>query len=78
MQQITLKREVEVNGHTYKAGSTYAVNASTFRDLLAAGGLKEAEAPAEPEAAADVLEVPKLQAEAQPVKAVRRTRKTRK
>lgn len=75
MQQITMKQKVELQGSTYEAGKTYAVNASTFRDLLAAGALKQRQQQIAP---ADLPEVPKLQPEAQAVKPVRRTRKNRK
>lgn len=85
MQQITMKQQVELHGSTYESGKTYAVNASTFRDLLAAGALKAQQVDTttkedtqQQTAPADLPEVPKLQPEAQAVKPVRRTRKIKK
>lgn len=79
--QITMKRTVQLRGVTYEAGSTYVVNASTYRALIEAGALKEEEQqrdPVEKEAAVESAELPKLQTKAQARKPVRRTRKTQK
>lgn len=81
---ITMKRTVELRGITYAEGRTYTVNASTWRDLLKAGALKEevkkmeAAATAEEAPAEESAEVPKLQTKAQAKKPVRRTRKIKK